>query len=126
MTEEQRRAIIVEQISNALGTNAFVLLNATTPQSKALNWILEERNRTTCPGVKLVQRWVLATFYFSTGGDQWFECSASINASDACGTMAPFVGKKHFLSEDNECFWAGITCDMENCVTQIEFGEFEV
>jgi hypothetical protein len=126
MTQGRRHEAIVEQISNAVGTNAFVLLNMTTPQSKALTWLLEERNRTTCPGVKLIQRWVLATFYFSTGGDKWFECSATTDATDKCGTMAPFVGKKRFLSEENECFWAGIKCDTENCVTQIEFGKFMV
>jgi hypothetical protein len=126
MSEDQRRDAIVEQISNAIGSNVFVLFNVTTPQSKALNWILEERDRATCPGIKLVQRWVMATFYFSTGGDHWFECSASSNATDDCGTMAPFVGKKRFLSEDNECLWAGIKCDMENCVTEIEFGKFKV
>jgi hypothetical protein len=121
-TAEQRRVEIVSQVTEALDANVFVLLNATSPQSRALNWLLNERNETTCPGIKLLQRWVLATIYFSTGGDEWFKCSNRMGANDNCGSEAPFVDKKRFLSEDNECLWAGITCDMDKCVTAIEFG----
>jgi hypothetical protein len=122
MTAQQRRDEIVRQVTDALGTNAVVLFNVTSPQSQALTWLLNERNETTCPGRKLLQRWVLATMYYSTGGDHWFKCSGHLGASDNCGSEAPFVGKKRFLSEDNECLWAGITCDVDKCVTEIEFG----
>jgi hypothetical protein len=122
MTAQQRRDEIVSQVTDALSTNAFVLLNVTSPQSRALTWLLNERNETTCPGSKLLQRWVLATIYYSTGGDHWFKCSSRVGASDNCGSESPFVGKTRFLSEDNECLWAGITCDNEKCVTDIEFG----
>ena len=123
-TAEQRREEIVSQVTDALGTNVLVLLNVTSPQSRALNWLLNERNETTCPGSKLLQRWVLATMYYSTGGDDWFKCSSRLGANDNCGSEAPFLGKKRFLSEDNECLWAGITCDTEKCVTEIEFGKY--
>jgi hypothetical protein len=122
-TADQRRQEIVSQVTDALGTNAVVLVNVTSPQSRALTWLLNERNETTCPGIKLLQRWVLATLYYSTGGDDWFKCSNGIEANDNCGSEAPFVGKKRFLSEDNECLWAGITCDVDKCVTEIEFGK---
>jgi hypothetical protein len=125
-TAAQRRDEIFNQVTDALGTNSFVLFNVTSPQSRALNWLLNERNETTCPGSKLLQRWVLATMYYSTGGDQWFQCSRRrLGANDNCGSETPFVGKKRFLSEDNECLWAGITCDVEKCVTQIEFGTYQ-
>jgi hypothetical protein len=38
-----------------------------------------------------------------------------------CGFEDPFVGDSRFLSADNECSWAGIACDPDMCVTEIEF-----
>jgi hypothetical protein len=59
--------------------------------------------------------------YFSTGGGGWFQCSA--DGSDLCGLTAPFVGQRRFLSIFNECEWAGIACNMDGCVTEVEFEE---
>jgi hypothetical protein len=102
------------------------LINSSTPQFKALDWLLNEDKADLCPNdAKLVQRYVLAVMYYSTGGDNWFKCSASPNATDSCGMEQPFVDQTRFLNATgNECTWAGIRCSESQCVTQIEFGKY--
>jgi hypothetical protein len=125
ITQDERRRLIVQQVSDSMGRHVDVLSNETSPQARALEWLLNERQGKTCPGKKLVQRWILATFYFSTHGEEWFQCrSLDDGPTDQCGLESPFVGKDRFLSEVNECVWAGITCDMDLCVTEIEFGTY--
>mmetsp|Transcript_24628 Transcript_24628/g.52498 ORF Transcript_24628/g.52498 Transcript_24628/m.52498 type:complete len:242 (+) Transcript_24628:405-1130(+) len=66
---------------------------------------------------KIIQRWVLAVFYFSTNGEDWEECSR--DDEECPGTS--------FLSIENECEWFGIQCvelpDGRNCVEEIVFEE---
>lgn len=101
-------------------TNVEMLTNLSTPQGKAFDWLINEDGAFLCPDApKLIQRYVLAVIYYSTGGDQWIQCSKS---SVDCGNNAPFVNKTSFLSSENECTWAGISCSESLCVTQIEFG----
>ena len=101
-------------------TNVEMLTNLSTPQGKAFEWLINEDGAFLCPDApKLIQRYVLAVIYYSTGGDQWNQCSKS---SVDCGNNAPFVNKTSFLSSENECTWAGISCSESLCVTQIEFG----
>ena len=125
ITEEER----VQQILALLDkiANPVAIRDLSTPQGKATTWILEQDMFKACPDdidCKFIQRWSLAVIYFSTNGDDWFECSANPNASDPCGTVRPFRGKERFLSAGNECDWAGITCNIQGCVTEIEFGTF--
>jgi hypothetical protein len=77
-----------------------------------------------CPDdEKLIQHFALAIIYFATNGDNWLQCSANPLATDACGMEEPFkIGASRFLSGENECQWAGISCDLQLCVDEIEFG----
>jgi hypothetical protein len=114
----------VEQILALLDAVAdpALIRDVTTPQGMAAQWLIEIDFRRICPDEeKLLQRWVIAVVYFSTGGDDWFQCSAT--GSDACGTENPFRFKRRFLSEFSECQWAGISCNADSCVTEIEFGK---
>jgi hypothetical protein len=96
-----------------------------TAQGKATDWLLNEDPRKICPdNPKILQRWVLAVIYFSTGGDTWFQCSNNILANDDCGDVLPFEEKQRFLSGFSECDWAGIECNIQGCVDEIEFGKF--
>ncbi|OEU12166.1 L domain-like protein [Fragilariopsis cylindrus CCMP1102] len=61
----------------------------------------------------------MAVFYYATNGDDWLQCS--LDGSDKCGSNPPFNSKQRFLSDISECDWAGITCNMDDCVTRIEF-----
>ena len=102
--------------------NPIAIRDPTTPQGRATTWLIGLDERTLCPSDdKLVQRWALAVMYFSTEGDDWFECSATDVMF--CGTSGDFLNKEPFLSPVNECQWAGIECNVDACVTEVVFEE---
>lgn len=92
-----------------------------TAQGQALAWLIEDDDRLLCPPDDLIQRWALAVMYFSTAGDGWDQCSDV--GIDLCGSQDPFLTKRRFLSSFNECQWAGISCNVNSKVTEIEFEE---
>lgn len=100
------------------------LRDQTTIQGQAAAWLIGEDELLVCPDdEKLIQRFALAVIYFATNGDSWLQCSANPLATDACGMEDPFKpGASRFLSAENECQWAGISCDSQLCVEEIEFG----
>jgi hypothetical protein len=107
-------------------TELSLLLNPSSSQSKAMNWLLYEDDLHLCPNKvyecqnRIIQRYALAVIYFATGGDAWSQCSR--NDID-CGTNSPFLNVTNFLGEDHECNWAGISCLESKCVRVINFGE---
>ena len=104
-----------------------LLSDVSTPQGKAFRWIVDEDEFYVCPSdntCDVIQRYVLAVMYFSTNGENWFQCSGNAAASDDCGSDFPFdAGQSRFLAPVTECDWAGIRCSENLCVTEIEFGE---
>ena len=78
-----------------------------TPQFTAARWIISSDPAGTRSGddPRLVQRYVLATFYYATNKDNnWKRCYEDhkfCNPGEA------------FLSEADECEWSGVTCDDE-------------
>lgn len=104
-------------------TDPDLIRDVSTPQGQATFWLLVQDFRRICPneGEKpILQRWVLAVIYFSTNGGNWIRCAAF--GGDDCGNERLFLGKRRFLSDANECQWAGISCNVDGCVTEIEFG----
>jgi hypothetical protein len=102
--------------------DSFLIRDPTTTQGMATQWILNEDLRRLCPqDAKIIQRWALAVLYFSTGGDEWIEC---FDSDDDCGVFpSEFPNQRAFLSPFHECGWAGISCNVDACVTEIEFEE---
>jgi hypothetical protein len=104
----------------AVVADPALLRDLDTPQGKATDWLINRDFDQTCPDdEKLVQRWTLAVMYYSTNGDEWDQCSAV--GADPCGEENPFLGERRFLSSFNECDWAGIVCNLNGCVTEVEF-----
>jgi hypothetical protein len=126
ISEEDRAAGIEANILEALGPDtegADLFLDISTPQGQATDWLINEDEFVICPDdKKLIQRWVLAVVYFSTNGDEWFQCGA-VNLTDGCGAQDPFSGEERFLSPVGECEWAGISCLDDECITELEFEE---
>lgn len=121
ISEEDRIAGILAAL-DAVADPALIRDNAY-PQGLATTWLIQQDGYGICPDdEKIVQRWVLAVIYYSTNGDDWFQCSANPEATDLCGAEDPFVGDSRFLSAVNECLWNGISC-IDGCVTEIEFEE---
>lgn len=54
---------------------------------------------------RIVQRYILALLYYATDGTNW-----DANAQDK------------WLSSDSECDWAGVTCDANNLVIELDKG----
>ncbi|CAB9504842.1 Leucine Rich Repeat [Seminavis robusta] len=48
-----------------------IMNDETSPQSRAYAWLMDDPNRETYPERKILQRFALATFYYSTGGPNW-------------------------------------------------------
>ncbi|KAG7342627.1 two component regulator [Nitzschia inconspicua] len=111
--QERIRAIlaILDQVADSQ-----LIRDPSTPQGQATEWILNVDDLACPTDPKLIQRWALAVFYFSTEGDGWVLCSDG----DICN-VPPFEGDSAFLSDVNECGWAGIRCNTNGCVTDIKF-----
>lgn len=123
ITDSQRASDIEELLFEVSGQ--VLRDEIESPQSNAMNWLITEDELFVCPGVndkKLLQRYAMAVFYFSTEGEGWKEC---FSGDDACGsTDNDFEGQKPFLSGVNECEWAGINaCNADKCITKIVFEE---
>ena len=94
-------------MKNSLGkvTEASLLDDASTPQGMAFRWILDTdpAQIDPCKYPTLEQRYALATFYYSTNGDDWTNTNA-------------------WLSGANECTWLGVKCDEDSLVDELGAG----
>ena len=86
-------------------TESSILEDPTTPQGMAYKWIVETdpAQIDPCSYATVEQRYALATFYYSTNGDDWTNSNA-------------------WLSGTNECSWVGIKCDADGLVDEIGVG----
>jgi hypothetical protein len=108
-----------------------------TPQYKAFNWIIYDDDYCLCPNnssCELIQRYVMAVFYYSTGGEKWVNCGAASTVCNPSGstyngfaTSACFKGaSERWLAPVSSCRWCGNVCDDLNhitCITQIDISE---
>jgi hypothetical protein len=79
------------------------LSTSSTPQSKAFNWLVTNNtNLGTFSKELIIQRYALATLFFSTNGDSWFN-----NA--------------FWLDSDEECSKWGVSCTNTSSVSQLDF-----
>jgi hypothetical protein len=86
------------------------LLNVTTPQYQALQWLDQYDTKILCPTVDnddLIQRYIAALLYFALGGPQWGACVPQQDCPD---------NAEEWLSEAHECSWFGLQCNLENGV----------
>lgn len=141
------RALGIRLLAESVSTTAD-LNDPDSAQGMALNWITNEDaiEPVLCPDdAKLLQRYIMAVFYFGMGGGTWDQCNAPAdfnnqqaidNANELCNRLVtPFpipnrIGETStdaWLSPVNECFWGGLACygdDTSNrtlCMDQIDF-----
>jgi hypothetical protein len=79
-----------------------------TPQSEAATWVASRTLFDTLTDQQKIQRYALATFYYSTNGDSW-------------------TNNDGWLSDDNECTWYTRSlfidvCDSNGVITGLELG----
>jgi len=124
--------------------------NPASPQSLALDWIINHDKMMICPQdlntCHTIQRYVLAVFYFSTQGFQWTSCSAPkdydcdeeiAKANDGCDRIVTrhysndrigSLDSNAWLTSAHECEWGGVACHGKNpspelghCLDQLDF-----
>jgi len=113
-SDEQREIGIMSVLVNASGSIPFQ--DPLSAQSQAAEWIMNDDARSLCPkDPTLVQRYIMAVFYFGLGGDNWTMCGrSSNNCTDSQGQ--PLF---HHLSSTGECSWAGMRCNKDHRITEI-------
>jgi hypothetical protein len=121
---------MVNQLSSA-GINITSISNTTSPPARALSWLVDSDGLRLCPGdSRLVQRFIMAVFYFSTlGDDTWVMCGR--NSLHTCRVNLTFFpndpivaryGNAAWLSAVDECLWGGLACNnATGAMDRIEF-----
>lgn len=108
-------------------SKAADILASNSPQNKAFNWILTDDSYCLCPdntSCELVQRYVLAVYYYSTIGEGWTNNTISTGTTSECFSGADAL----WLQPVPSCTWCGNNCDdivHPECVTQIKLGKID-
>ena len=84
-------------IADASPDKGEALSDTSSPQSMALAWLETNANLDSYTDQQKIQRYVLATLYYSTGGDSWHDITG-------------------WLSDDNECNWYNQADEGERCI----------
>jgi hypothetical protein len=98
------------------------LQNRQSPQGKAVDWIVNddsfaESNGLTELDVSFIQRYALAVFYFSLGGDAWTACHRNDKSCSSTGLV------NGWLTSTDECSWFVVACNTNGAVNAILFGK---
>jgi len=105
ITEEQRKRRILAEITASGVSSRQDLADDRSAQGMALDWITNEDEAELCPDDNnLIQRYIMAVFYYSTDGDRWAECSAgspSARAEDDSGNEDVEEEKVFVILEEN-------------------------
>lgn len=105
ITEEQRKRRILAEITASGVSSRQDLADDRSAQGMALDWITNEDEAELCPDDNnLIQRYIMAVFYYSTDGDRWAECSAgspSARAEDDSGNADVEEEKVFVILEEN-------------------------
>ena len=71
-------------------------ITTSSPQSQALDWLSSNENLGSYTNDKIVQRFTMATLYFSMNGDEW-------------------LNKDLWLTDEDECMWYSGSTSREPC-----------
>lgn len=95
-------------------SSAESLNDPTSPQYLAADWVANlDGFQADLQSDVLAQRYLLAVFYFSTGGDEWEECSRSTTCN---------AGFSWLDGTKQECLWHGVRCNTNQQVSKILIG----
>jgi len=75
---------LIDFLSMASLDGGTALQNPSTTQNDALKWLAGNANLDTYSDTKKIQRYVLATLYYSTNGDSWNDNTGWLRDSDEC------------------------------------------
>lgn len=131
MPTAQRASIIQEYLAVTSGEQA--LNTSGTPQNLAMTWLIDLDSKYICPtDPSVIQRYVMAVFYYSTRGDRWRQCQAPTDFSSAkaiaaansdCKLQAPGGSSRAWLTPDDECDWGGVACNNLTLMERIDISK---
>lgn len=92
----ERRSSIIDRVVNAGVSTEGQLTTVGTPQNKALEWLVMDEFQTTIADTsgqhsRLIERYVLAVFYYSTNGDSWLYDMKFLLPIDHCDWRSSFL-----------------------------------
>ncbi len=71
----------------------------------------------------------MSVLYYSTGGDQWTECSApQLLDEDIANSLCSLLvtgfesNSNAWLTSGSECGWGGLVCNADGFMTRIDMG----
>lgn len=109
-----RFADILDYVTQFSSPDLLTRENATSPQYLAADWVANiDEVQAPLESAQLTQRYLLAVFYFSTGGDNWEEC----NRYQSCSVGFPWLA-----GTQSECLWDGVRCSVNQVVDKILIG----
>jgi len=79
---------LVNLIINAFPEGQPALQNSNSSQMKALKWLESSTNNRILTEKSFLQRYALATVYFSTNGDNWRENTGWLSELDECSWLS--------------------------------------
>jgi hypothetical protein len=83
---------LIELISSASSDDGEALRTPSTPQNMALEWLAENPNLANYTDQEKIQRYALATLYYSTKGDSWAINDFWLSNADVCGKWSQYNG----------------------------------
>ena len=95
----------------------------------AFEWLVGDDLYYICPDdPKLIQRYVMGKIYFQMGGNDWLQCSRPSTSSDnkpSCDVPPGkgYEGTEWLDGSAQECDWAYVKCNADQCITHIEVDE---
>jgi hypothetical protein len=75
---------LTDLLSSVSFDRGAALSNSSTPQYSALIWLANNTNLDMYSNKQKIQRYALATFYYSTNGDKWNNKSGWLSDADEC------------------------------------------
>jgi hypothetical protein len=75
---------LVALLSSVSHDGGTALLTPSTSQNDALTWLGNDQNLNTYSDIKKIQRFALATLYYSTDGSRWGNKSGWVSDSEEC------------------------------------------
>ncbi len=134
-----RSQAILTLIGSLVSNPELTLVSQVGPQYDAFVWLVHFDDAILCPPSsedddnmmvvqRILQRYTLATLYFSMNGNEWTNCPSSRTFFDDNSTAnTSTIGKcdnnaVRFLDASHECNWYGITCvgDVEDDVVEYD------
>lgn len=98
---ENREGYILDLLTPI--TDESILMDPSTPQGKAYLFLIGDEYMADPCGKTVEQRYGLATLYFATDGSSW-------------------TNNQRWLLPVNECLWAGVTCNEDGLVVELQLG----